>query len=549
MKKTIFTVLVVILIHKVSLGKTHLSETKKLSSLCRIWGFLKYYHPDVAAGNYKWDEQLFNVLPKVKSACTKEELSQVYLNWINSLGKIKDRSNVQVNPTIKYFEKNFNLNWMDDSETYTSNLAKKLKYIERNRHLGKKYYVDSYDGIGNIQVTNEIDYNDFDWKDENLRLLSLFRYWNIVEYFFPYKYQTDLSWDKVLDKMLPKFINPDTEIEFHMAMLELIASINDSHGLFKTHQTRSFFGYYYLPAKFKLIEGKAIVTGFYNDSIARLDALKKGDVITKVNGQSVQSVFDEREKYISGSNLSKKKFNAYDAIFNGSTDNVVLTYHRDGQAYTKLFKRYRFPEFNYKWQPPKEKYTILDGNIGLVDVGMLDKSEVIPVMKDLKKTRAIILDLRKYPNDVVFLFADYISSQKKSFYKKIYPDLNYPGKFVWKTGKECGNEGSLKYKGKVVLLVNGQTRSAGEFVTMGLQTGDNVTTIGSQTSGADGNISRFNMVGGYETMISGIGIFYPDNTETQRKGVKIDIQVNSTIQGIINGEDEILDKAIEFINK
>lgn len=548
MKRTVFIFLFIIFTHKITLGQTHLSEITKLSSLCKVWGFLKYYHPNVAAGNYNWDQQLFNVLPKVKSANSKEELSRVYLHWIDSLGEIKGGNNSQVNPTVEYFEKNFDLSWIDDTEIYTSKLAEQLKYIERNRHQGEKYYVTSIDGIGNIQVKHEIDYKNFNWKDENLRLLSLFRYWNIIEYFFPYKNQTDLSWDKVLDEMLPKFTNPKTEIDFHMAMLELIANINDSHGLIKTPLTRSFFGYYYLPARFKLLEGKAIVTGFYNDSIGRQDGLQKGDVILNVNGQSVKSVFIEREKYICGSNLSKKKFNAYDAIFNGSTDTVMLTYQRMGQLYTKSFKRYKFPEFNYKWQPPTETYKILDGNIGWVDMGMLEKEDVVPVMGDLKDTKAIIFDLRKYPKDVVYLLTDYISSQKMSFYKKIYPDLNYPGKFVWKTGKECGNDSELKYKGKVVLLVNELTRSAGEFVTMGLQTGDNVTTIGSQTSGADGNISRLKLVGGYKTMISGIGIFYPDNSEVQRKGVKIDIPVKPTIQGMINGEDEILDKAIEFIN-
>ena len=55
------------------------------------------------------------------------------------------------------------------------------------------------------------------------------------------------------------------------------------------------------------------------------------------------------------------------------------------------------------------------------------------------------------------------------------------------------------------------------------------------------------MVGGYKTMISGIGIFYPDGTKTQRKGVKIDIEVTPTLQGLIDGKDEVLQKAIEYI--
>ena len=163
-------------------------------------------------------------------------------------------------------------------------------------------------------------------------------------------------------------------------------------------------------------------------------------------------------------------------------------------------------------------------------------------MEALKDTKAIILDIRNYPNGTLFSMVNYITSQRNDFYKVTFPDLNYPGKFIW------GN-GALKYKGKVVLLVNKKSQSHAEFTIMCLQKGDNVTTIGSQTSGADGNVSRIEMVGGFKTAISGIGIFYPDNTKTQRKGVKIDIKITLTIQGIINGKDKVLDKGIELVTR
>jgi hypothetical protein len=54
----------------------------------------------------------------------------------------------------------------------------------------------------------------------------------------------------------------------------------------------------------------------------------------------------------------------------------------------------------------------------------------------------------------------------------------------------------------------------------------NVTTIGSQTAGADGNVSTIEFIGGYNVYMSGTGIFYPDKMETQRKGVKVDINTS-----------------------
>jgi C-terminal processing protease CtpA/Prc len=49
-------------------------------------------------------------------------------------------------------------------------------------------------------------------------------------------------------------------------------------------------------------------------------------------------------------------------------------------------------------------------------------------------------------------------------------------------------------------------------------------------------------------MISGIGVYYPDGKETQRIGIVPDIEIKPTIQGIVTGRDELLDKAIEIIN-
>jgi C-terminal processing protease CtpA/Prc len=83
---------------------------------------------------------------------------------------------------------------------------------------------------------------------------------------------------------------------------------------------------------------------------------------------------------------------------------------------------------------------------------------------------------------------------------------------------------------------------------MALQTAPNVTCIGSQTAGADGNISTFTFPGGYTTKMSGLGVYYPDWGETQRIGMVPDIEVKPTIEGLRMGKDEVLDKAIEFIN-
>ena len=70
-------------------AQNELTETEKLATTAKVWGFLKYYHPVVADGKYNWDEELFKILPKVKNSKNKEHLSQVYTEWIQQLGEIK----------------------------------------------------------------------------------------------------------------------------------------------------------------------------------------------------------------------------------------------------------------------------------------------------------------------------------------------------------------------------------------------------------------------------------------------------------------------------
>ncbi|MBK6986054.1 MAG: hypothetical protein IPH32_15500 [Bacteroidetes bacterium] len=50
-------------------------------------------------------------------------------------------------------------------------------------------------------------------------------------------------------------------------------------------------------------------------------------------------------------------------------------------------------------------------------------------------------------------------------------------------------------------------------------------------------------------MISGIGVYYPDGKETQRIGIVPNIEVKPTINSIKAGKDELMEKAIEIINK
>lgn len=127
--------------------------------------------------------------------------------------------------------------------------------------------------------------------------------------------------------------------------------------------------------------------------------------------------------------------------------------------------------------------------------------------------------------------------------------LLYPGLFTFDQTSKVGKKNEEYYKGEKVILVNEFTQSHAEFTTMRYKQAPNAIVMGSTTAGADGNYSIITLPGGLKAIFTGLGIYYPDKSETQQIGIVPDIEVKSTIQGIREGRDEVLEAAIDYINK
>ena len=98
-----------------------------------------------------------------------------------------------------------------------------------------------------------------------------------------------------------------------------------------------------------------------------------------------------------------------------------------------------------------------------------------------------------------------------------------------------------------MILVDEITQSQAEYTTMAFRSSPRATVIGSTTAGADGNVSTIPLPGGLRSLISGIGVFYPNKKPTQRIGILPDRRVTPTVAGIRAGRDELIEAAIREI--
>lgn len=544
MKK--ITLLLLLVFSHTLFATTKITETEKLTATCKVWGFLKYYHPKVAKGDFNWDSQLLEVLPKIEQAKTKEEFSLILINWIDSLGEVPKIAPIPQPKDTEYFDKNFDLSWISTTKLFSKNLSKKLKFIEDNR-----FQTDEEIGPGYNPFKNA-DYPNIKFDTKNSRIVWLFMYWNLVEYNFPYKYMMDQKWDITLEQTLPLVLEAKDKDDFYSTIRKMSAKLDDSHVEFAMYKANKFDeNRRYFPANCKIIDNKMVVTQIFADSLAQAQDIKAGDVITKVNDKTIAALVSEYRDLFSASNEPVLLDKVIRKILNGYSDHVNVEFLKDGTYTTKAMAWFNYHdshrnEFKKGPKKKKEKFKVLENNIGYVDMGILKPQNVPDMIETLKTTKAIVFDMRNYPNGTYEDIAKFLNAHEEKFAVYIYPDFSYPGRFKWTEGTMCGSENKDHYKGKVIVLLNEESLSQAEWTAMCFQTAGNTTIIGSQTAGADGNVIELDFKD-FHTRYTGIGVFYPDRRETQRIGIVPDIEVKPTIKGIQEGKDEVLDRALLFI--
>lgn len=528
------------------------SKIADLAILGKVWGFLKYYHPAIAKGDYNWDYELFRILPKVIQSKNTKERNDILSKWIPGMGEVEKDIPATIEESSVKFKPD--LDWISNNTILGEELSKQLQAIRDAKRPNKHYYIGFFEGVGNPQFKHEKPYNGNNiYIDAGYRLLSLYRYWNMIQYFFPYKNLIEENWNDVLSEFLPKFISATGELDYRLAALALIARVHDTHAnIWGNDMTlETYKGVNYAPVEVKFIENKAVVTSLLKTKSGKTSPLQKGDVIESVNFKNVDLIIAEKLPYTPASNYSTQLRDIARGLLRTNDSVLNISVKRNGSTGPLKISCYSPREVNiYQSYYRKDTcFKLIRPEIAYINPGTIKNSYLPEIMKEVGKTKGLIIDLRCYPSEfIVFSLNEYLMPDPVKFVKFSHTSYDSPGLFTYTDGPEVGRNNSDYYHGKVVIIVNEITQSQAEYTTMALRAAPGATVVGSTTAGADGNVSEIILPGGIRTMISGIGIYYPDGKETQRVGIIPDIDVKPTIKGILEGRDEQLEKAIELIN-
>lgn len=111
------------------------------------------------------------------------------------------------------------------------------------------------------------------------------------------------------------------------------------------------------------------------------------------------------------------------------------------------------------------------------------------------------------------------------------------------------NDDRPKYTGKTVVLMNEFTQSQAESTAAAFQDANGTTLIGSRTAGAEGDITNTCLPGDICITFSGQEVRLANGDQLQCVGLKPDVEVRPTIEGLRAGRDEVLERALVFLRE
>lgn len=559
MKKISILIVFLLFQHSVFAQKNHYYDYIK------TWNFIKYYHPDLASGKVNADS-LF--LANVKGVNTNDDFNSVINKLTSKLNKNFITS--APNETSKdLMLQNQNFDWFQKNRKISAGNRDLLNNIYKHRY--------NFENLPKGKLVSDEKEYPFP-KTENLpleyRLLALAKIQGVVDYLFPHKYIMDKGFDEYFNNSLDENSKVNSRKDFEVILAKLVSKFKDSHALSfykQLNYKKDIYHMTYLaPFDFQIVDNHILVTHLILPELCSKDQINVGDKITSINGKSVSQIIKEKGELLSTSNKeklvyilskyennliwpddlpqktlelkssksNKKVSTKIDMIDTSNKENygIIVNYLQD--KIKKLESR-RITHKDVAYFKINETL----GFINNVDDDKID-TKMDSILGNASQKKAIVFDMRAYPDWGGFPYHyiyKYFSPAENYFGKYYKPNLKNIGTFIYKDydyfpsipGKTTHN-----YKRKVFILVNPETRSASEWYSMSLQKiFPQSLTIGQQTSGGDGDLVKVKLPGDYLLEFTGNGIFYPDNSQTQQIGVRINELIKYKDQDILDKKD------------
>lgn len=425
-----------------------------------------------------------------------------------------------------------------------------LKAVRENSSSKKERQVNRpASQVGAVRFDNP--YREMEYPDKEYRLLALFRYWNIINYFNPYNHLMDKPWDEVLTEYIPKMEAAKDALEYHLTVAEMVTNIQDTHGFMSSPVLNKYFGTHTPPIEVKPIEDQTVITKISDDALKEAPMLKVGDEIVSVDGEEISKRRERIGRYVAVSTPQALRYRVNGRVLSGAQNSkaVLQVKDKDGKIFEATLTRSAIGSSLPKKDPI---YKVLPQGYGYFDLTRLTSQELNAAFEAVKDTPALILDMRGYPRGIFYALGMRLTSKRAT--AALFERAEIHATELGQNSRKKFEQVIFplpqgRYKGKVVMLINEEAISQSEHTCLFVESATDVTFVGSPTNGANGDVTSINLPGGIVANFTGHDVRHGDGRQLQRVGIQPHIKIEPTIKGVREGRDEVLERAVEFLRK
>jgi len=354
----------------------------------------------------------------------------------------------------------------------------------------KQFYVSLVPGVGNPSFDHELGYPHLAFPDAGFQLLALYRFWNIVEYWSPYRNVLGEDWDGVLAQFISRIALAKNAEAYELELLALVAKTHDGHAnLWSSLQVRPPVGKCRLPVNVRFVENLPVIVGVSTVDPAAVSPLRVGDVITELDGVPIAKLIESWMPYYAASNESARLRDVGLYMTRGECGESSIGIHRENQKLKLTMKR--TPSSANDFSPGThdlagQVFRLPSKDVAYLKLSSVKASDARHYIEWAAGTKGLIIDIRNYPSEfMVFALGSLLVESETFFARFTEGDLSNPGAFHW------GEPVSLSpqkphYPGRIVILVDENSMSQAEYTSMAFRAVHGAIVVGSTTAGANG---------------------------------------------------------------
>lgn len=391
-----------------------------------------------------------------------------------------------------------------------------------------------------------------------LRMLALFRFWNVIDRFFPYDSLIDRPWDGALTDFLPRFAEASDALGYHLTVAELVTRIQDTHGFITSPILQEYFGTARPPLTVRSIEDRWVITVVLDEELEQRGEVRAGDVVVSIDGEAAEARAARIGRYIAASTPQALRWRVASWLLAGARDQELTLLLEGADGARREIRVARQPVDPKVAQARTTAlrpgvFTRLPSGFGYMDLPQLEMAQVPEAFELVRETPGLILDMRGYPKGTAWSITPYLSAESRDAAKfrrpmLMTPEAGFTTDYAFVQPFPGG--GPWQYQGKLVVLIDERAISQAEHSCLFFESArPDVTFIGSPTNGANGDVTNVPLPGGILVRFSGHDVRHADGEQLQRRGIQPDLWVTPTIAGLRAGRDEVLEAAVAFLEK